>query len=281
MKYKKININISPADDTAREIIIAQLSNIGYDSFMETEDGLEAYISEDDYRPLDEELLPFLIAPAYKFEISAEDLEEKNWNEEWEKNYFKPIVISDQCLVRSPFHEKPEITPRYEILIEPKMAFGTGYHETTTLMVQYLLETDSANTDVLDMGCGTGILGILAAMREAKNILGIDIDKWAVENALENIKINNISNMQVQMADASFLGKSRRYDIILANINRNILLEDMPRYDLTTKTGTQIFLSGFYREDLPKIDSVASQLNWQQISIKEQNNWVAVSYRKK
>lgn len=281
MKYKKIIIKITPSDETAREIVIAQLSEIGYDSFMEIEEGLEAYIQEDIYSQLNGELLPFLNAADYKFEISSEDLEEKNWNEEWEKNYFKPIVISDQCLVRSPFHEKPNITPRYEILIEPKMAFGTGYHETTSLMIQYLLETESTGTEVLDMGCGTGILGILASMRGAKNILGIDIDKWAVENAIENIKINNISNMQVQMADASFLDQSRKFDIILANINRNILLEDMPRYNLTTKSGSQLFMSGFYREDLPKIDIVASQLNWQQISVKEQNNWMAVSYRKK
>jgi ribosomal protein L11 methyltransferase len=281
MRYKKILLTITPADETAREILIAQLSETGFDSFMETDEGLEAYISEDLYQPLDGTLIPFLNTPDYQINISTEDLENKNWNEEWEKNYFKPIVIGSQCLIRSPFHEKPVESPRFEILIEPKMAFGTGYHETTSLMIQHLLEMDLTRFNVLDMGCGTGILGILAALKGAQKILGIDIDEWAVENAKENIKNNHISNMEAVLGDASLLRKYQKFDLILANINRNILLEDMPLYNHNTKPGTQILLSGFYREDLAKIESVTASLNWQQISLKEQNNWVAVSYRKK
>jgi ribosomal protein L11 methyltransferase len=281
MQYKKTILKIAPADDTAREILIAQLSETGYDSFMETDEGLEAYIPIDHYTPLNGDLIPFLNAPDYNFSITSENLEEKNWNEEWEKNYFKPIVIGDKCLVRSPFHEKPVENPMYEILIEPKMAFGTGYHETTTLMILHLLELDSKGLHVLDMGCGTAILGILAAMRGASQVLGIDIDEWATSNAEENIKNNQVSNMEIQLGDASLLGKNQQFDVILANINRNILLEDIPRYDHSAKPGTLIYLSGFYQDDLPKIETVTSKLNWQRISIKEQNNWVAVSYRKK
>jgi len=281
MAYKKAILKITPADDNAREILIAQLSDAGYDSFMETDEGLEAYISKDLFTPLNGDLIPFLNASDYRFTITSEDLEEKNWNEEWEKNYFKPIVIGDKCLVRSPFHEKPLKNPMYEILIEPKMAFGTGYHETTTLMILHLLELDSEGLRVLDMGCGTAILGILASMRGASQVLGIDIDKWAAANAEENIRNNNIDNMEIQLGDASLLIDNQQFDVILANINRNILLEDMPRYDKSAKPGTLIYLSGFYQQDLSKIETVTSQLNWQRISIKEQNNWVAVSYRKK
>ncbi len=281
MHYKKTILKITPADDTAKEILIAQLSETGYDSFMETDEGLEAYIPEDHYKPLTGELIPFLKTPDYNITITNEDLEEKNWNEEWEKNYFKPIVIGDKCLVRSPFHEKPVENPLYEILIEPKMAFGTGYHETTRLMMLHLLDMNPKGLQVLDMGCGSAILGILAAMRGASTILGVDIDKWATSNAEENIKNNNITNMEIQLGDASLLNKNQQFDVILANINRNILLEDMPQYDQSAHTGTQIYLSGFYKEDLSKIETVTSQLNWERISIKEQNNWVAVSYRKK
>lgn len=281
MQYKKSILKITPVDDTAREILIAQLSETGYDSFMETDEGLEAYIPKDLFTPLNGDLIPFLNAPNYQFTITSEDPEEKNWNEEWEKNYFKPIVIGDKCLVRSPFHEKPVENPSYEILIEPKMAFGTGYHETTTLMILHLLELNSEGLRVLDMGCGTAILGILTAMRGASRVLGIDIDTWATANAEENIKNNNITNMEIQLGDASVLSKDLQFDVILANINRNILLEDMPRYDESARPGTLIYLSGFYQQDLPKIETVTSQLDWQRISIKEQNNWVAVSYRKK
>lgn len=281
MQYKKINIKITPVDETAREILVAQLAELEYDSFMETEEGLEAYITTDQYRPLNGELVPFLITTDYQFEIAIEDLENKNWNEEWEKNYFKPIFIGNQCLVRSPFHEQPAEKPRYEILIEPKMAFGTGYHETTSLMIQHLLELNIEGKRVLDMGCGTGILGILTSMRGADKVLGIDIDQWATENAKENLQINGIENMEIQLGDASLLSKNQQFDIILANINRNILLKDLPQYDQTTRPGSAIFLSGFYQEDLSKIEEVASKLNWEQILCKEQNNWVAVSYRKK
>ncbi len=263
----------------AREILIAQLSQEGYDSFMETDEGLEAYIKAEIHQTLNSETIPFLDSTNYTFQISTEDVEEKNWNEEWEKNYFKPIVIGDQCLVRSPFHESP-VSAKYEILIEPRMAFGTGYHETTSLMIEHLLESDLTGLNTLDMGCGTGILGILACMRGAEQVTGIDIDPWAVENAIHNLSVNKITKMNIQKGDASMLKSMKPFDFVLANINRNILLEDMDRYHHSIIRNGQIILSGFYAADIEKIDAKAQSLGWTNLLIKEQNNWVAVSYRR-
>lgn len=281
MTYKKINLKITPATEATKEIFIALLSELGYDSFLETEEGLEAYIQEELYQPLNKDNLPLLNAPEFTVEISEEQLEEKNWNEEWEKNYFKPIIIGNNCLVRSTFHEKPAGPVKYEILINPKMAFGTGYHETTSLIIQYLLELELTGKDVLDMGCGTGILGILAAMKGARKVEGIDIDHWATENAEENLQLNNIQNMEIHQGDASLLKNRENYDVILANINRNILLEDMPRYNEVAHKGTIVLMSGFYEEDFIKINQKAESLNWEHLSTKEQNKWVAIAYRKK
>ncbi|PWD98722.1 50S ribosomal protein L11 methyltransferase [Marinilabilia rubra] len=281
MTYKKINIKIAPATEASKEIFIALLSELGYESFLESQEGLEAYILEDLYRPLDENNLPILNSPEFTAEISVEDLEEKNWNEEWEKNYFKPILIGNECLVRSSFHEKPSQAPKYEILINPKMSFGTGYHETTSLMIQFILEREVDGQQILDMGCGTGILGILASMKGAKQVLGIDIDQWARENAIENLQLNHINNMDIKLGDASLLREMPEFDTILANINRNILLEDMPRYNEVAKKGATIIMSGFYEEDFDKINKKALSLNWEHLSVKEQNKWVALSYRKK
>ncbi len=280
MTYKTAIIKISPSHDLAKEILIAQLSEAGYESFRETDEGLEAYISSDQYFPLTSEVISFLNSPDYSFEIETRELEERNWNEEWEKNYFKPLIIGDQCLVRSPFHEAPHKTP-YEILINPKMAFGTGNHETTSLMIEHLLEFDVTNLEVMDMGCGTGILGILASIRGASQITGIDNDQWAINNAIENLELNNINNMTILQGDADLLQKDERvYDLFLANINRNILLQDMPKYDLSVKSEGTIILSGFYKEDLQAIEQQAKVLKWTHVFTKEQNNWIAVSYRK-
>ena len=281
MTHNKTIINIAPPDQAAKEILIAQLSEIGYDSFMETEEGLEAYIPSGENRPVNEETVPFLSVEDYEFNIRTETLEDKNWNEEWEKNYFKPIVIGHQCLVRSPF-QKTDLTARYEILIDPRMAFGTGYHETTSLVLTHLLETDVTNLSVLDMGCGTAILAILASMKGAENIVGIDNDPWAVDNARDNLQLNNIHNVEILEGDAGLLDRyPNTFDLVLANINRNILLEDMTAYQNVLKQGSRIILSGFYSEDVAKIEEKARSLNWQHIFTKEQNNWIAVSYRKK
>jgi len=281
MTHDKTIINITPADQAAKEILIAQLSEIGYDSFMETEEGVEAYIPPGEDRPVNEKTVPFLAVPDYKFDIRTETLEDKNWNEEWEKNYFKPIVIGNQCLVHSSFHQT-DINARYEILIDPRMAFGTGYHETTNLVLTHLLEMDISNLRVLDMGCGTAILAILASMKGAKDIVGIDNDPWAVDNARDNLRLNHINNVEILAGDASLLENyTEAFDLVLANINRNILLEDMPPYHQVLHEGGQIILSGFYSEDMALIDEKAQSLGWEHLLTKEQNNWIAVAYRKK
>lgn len=281
MNYIKTTISIQPVDSVACEILIARLSELGYDSFMETDVGIEAYIPSEKYFPLTPEVLPFLSNSSYHFNISAEELEEKNWNEEWEKNYFKPIIIGKKCLVRSPFHDRPPQKTQFEILIEPRMAFGTGYHQTTSLMMEHLLEMKIKGQNVLDMGCGTGILGILASMLGASNVTGIDTDHWAVDNARDNLELNNIRNMKIELGDASLLKTKSSFNIILANINRNILMEDMPHYNHALKNKGYVLLSGFYQEDFEKIDNIARSLKWEHLLTKEQNNWVAVSYRKK
>jgi ribosomal protein L11 methyltransferase len=281
MNYIKTTISIQPVDSVACEILIAGLSELGYDSFMDTDEGIEAYIPSEKYFPLTPEVLPFLSNSSYRFNISAEELEEKNWNEEWEKNYFKPIIIGKKCLVRSPFHDRPSQKTQFEILIEPRMAFGTGYHQTTSLMMEHLLEMKIEGQNVLDMGCGTGILGILASMLGASKVTGIDTDHWAVDNARDNLELNNIRNMEIELGDASLLKTKSSFNIILANINRNILMEDMPHYNHALKNKGYVLLSGFYKEDFEKIDNIARSLKWEHLLTKEQNNWMAVSYRKK
>ncbi len=279
MTYQKVTIKIEPLNSEVAEMLIAWLSEMQYDGFQETIDGLEAYIPSHLYVPLSQENVSILGSPGYHFEITVETLADINWNEEWEKNYFKPIVINDQCLIRSPFQEAPAKC-RYEILIEPRMAFGTGHHETTSLMVQHLLETPLAGHRVLDMGCGTGILGILAAMKGALEVVGIDNDHWAVENARDNLKLNTITNMTIEQGDAQMLSTLAPFDIIAANINRNILLQDMHLYNKALKPGGTIFMSGFYTLDMDKIQSEALRQQWHPIFTKTQNNWVALAYSK-
>ncbi|MFW6044043.1 MAG: 50S ribosomal protein L11 methyltransferase, partial [Marinilabiliaceae bacterium] len=278
MTHSKTIINITPPDQAAKDILIAQLSQIGFDSFMETEEGIEAYMPSDKDLTVNEETVPFLAWPEYTFKIRTETIEDKNWNEEWEKNYFKPIVIGNQCLVRSPF-QKTDLTARYEILIDPRMAFGTGYHETTSLVLIHLLDMDVNNLRILDMGCGTAILAILASMKGARDIVGIDNDPWAVDNARDNLQLNHIHNVEILPGDARLLDHyADTFDLVLTNINRNILLEDMSSYQNVLKQDARIILSGFYSEDVPLIDKKARSLNWEHILTKEQNNWIAVSY---
>ncbi len=277
MKYTKVAFTIQPFSETNNEILIAELSELAFDSFEETTVGINAYIPTTEYNEEDIKSLFLLNNADYKITYLAEDLEDQNWNETWEQHYFEPIIIEDECIVRSPFHKEVP-SAEYNILIEPKMAFGTGHHETTGLMIKHILETDFSNQTVLDMGCGTAILGILTAMKGAKNIVGIDIEEWAYHNAIENCKLNNIDNMTIKHGDASAIGDAK-YDIILANINRNILLEDISKYRLALNENGLLLLSGFYTQDLQTIDNECSNHKLNKISVKEDNNWVAVSYR--
>ena len=276
MRYTKVVATISPFISEKAEILTALLADVGFESFMETETGLEAYIQHAEFRQelLDDVKLPF---DDTNVEYSISELEDKDWNEEWEKNYYQPIVIDDKCIVRSPFHPaQPEIP--IEIIIEPKMSFGTGHHETTSMMIESILEINVTGHRVLDMGCGTGILAILASKRGASEILAIDIDEWCIRNSEENCQLNSTGNIIIKQGDASILSGEGMFDIIIANINRNILLADMKAYLKQLKPGGLILFSGFYESDFNVIDEEAKSLNLRLINRKEKNNWTALTY---
>ena len=273
--YIGYHFTVSPKE-LGSEILIAELGELPFESFMETEAGFSAFIQKDLW---DENILEKIsILDNSEFEISykIEEIDQVNWNEEWEKN-FDPIDVDGICYIRAPFHDKTN--SKFDIIIEPKMSFGTGHHETTHMMIQHLLETDVENLKTLDMGCGTAILAILAEMKGAKPIDAIDIDNWCYLNSIENAERNNCSQITVYEGDASLL-IDKNYDLIIANINRNILLNDMETYVKSLNANGILLLSGFYEEDVPFINQscVANGLLFQKKS--ERNNWVSLKYIK-
>jgi len=277
MDYYKITIEITPFEDWLRDVLVAQLGEIGFDSFVETDSGTEAFIQVNSFIETDFEFVLDSFRDDFSFSTKKELIKSQNWNEEWEKNYFKPLVINNECVIRAPFHtDFPKA--KYEIIIEPNMAFGTGNHETTSMMVETILESNLEQKKVLDMGCGTGILGILASMKGAKNVTAIDIDEWSFNGSNENAALNNIGNMTVKQGDAEFLG-DETYDIILANIHKNVLLNDMAAYTKVLNPGGLLVMSGFYTEDIPDIKSKAESLGLKDNGFKIKNNWVAYIFR--
>jgi len=274
MKYFEINFVIEQYEEYIADLLTEELGEIGFDSFEKTNDGLNAYIQSSSFDEakirnlLDD--FPFEASISYK----VTQIDSKNWNEEWEKNYFEPIVIDNKCVIHSSFH-KDIPAAKYDIVIDPKMAFGTGHHETTSLVIGRILEMDLAGKSLLDMGCGTAVLAILASMCGAKEILAIDIDTWCTENSMENIAINGINNIDVKLGDAELLN-GLHFDIIIANINRNILLSDMEQYSNCLTIGGELYMSGFYKEDIPLIEAEANRNGLQLIEFKEKNNWVVV-----
>lgn len=266
---------VSPLQPTT-EILIAELGNVGFESFVENEKGFVAYIQKED--DADNILDEIYILKSDEFEISytKEQIDQVNWNSEWEKN-FNPIQVDGSVSIRAPFHPDPKL--KHDIIIEPKMSFGTGHHETTYMMVQHLLELDLQDKSVLDMGCGTGILAIFAEMKGANPTDAIDIDNWCYKNSIENVERNNCKHISVYEGDASLL-INKKYDVIIANINRNILLKDMRIYaDCLNENGI-LLLSGFYQEDIPIIDTEASKYNLKLEKCIERNTWVALKYSK-
>ena len=274
MDYVEINFSIEPFEEYIADVLAAELGEIGFESFLPNVEGLDAYIpiagfNESKLKNLVSDF-PFDAAIEYKIT----QIESKNWNEEWEKNYFQPIVIGNECVIHSSFHTN---VPKalYDIVIDPKMAFGTGHHETTSLVIGRLLKMDVEGKSVLDMGCGTAVLAILAAMRGAKDIVAIDIDTWCTENSLENIAMNKISGIDVRLGGAELL-EGLHFDIILANINRNILLADMEKYAACLSPGGELYMSGFYVMDIPLIEAEANLNGLKLIDSNEKNNWVVV-----
>lgn len=260
------------------EILIAELNEIGYESYDESEHKLNAYILEKYFDLEKIKQLQVNNIPEVNIKFSHKVIKTQNWNAVWEKN-FEPILVDNKCLIRAPFHES-KANIEYEIIIEPKMSFGTGHHETTYLMLKTILELDCKDKNVLDMGCGTGVLAILASLKGAKEITAVDIDEWAYNNTLENIEKNNCSNIIVFQGDASLL-INQQFDIIIANINRNILLEDIKHYAHVLKSGGTLLLSGLYDKDLPMIREEASNYSFKYISHYDKNSWIAAKFLKK
>ena len=256
------------------EILIAELGYAGFESFVETEEGVSAYIQKEEWNEHILEDIYILSSDEFKISYTFEDIEQVNWNEEWEKN-FNPIVVDEICSVRAPFHEKPET--EYDIVIEPKMSFGTGHHETTHMMIQHILKNDFKDKSVLDMGCGTGVLAILAEMKGANPIDAIDYDNWCYLNSLENVERNNCKHITVLEGDASLL-KTQKYDTIIANINRNILLNDMASYIKCLNSKGTLFVSGFYNDDIAVIEEECNKYGLTRVESLERNNWVALKF---
>ena len=270
--YIEIAAKVSPLEPF-RDLFIAQLGAVGFESFSETVDGFNAYIVKEDYSKIamDEALVWEGAVCTY----GLKEIAQVNWNSEWEKN-FDPIDVDGVVYIRAPFHEN-KTGYQYPMLIEPKMSFGTGHHQTTHMMIQWLLETPTEGLKVLDMGCGTGILGILAGMRGAAAIHGIDIDTWCIENTLENAQRNNVE-MTAEVGGAGAL--SDIYEVICANINLNVLLADMKSYASTLSSGGTIFFSGFYEENIPALREAAELAGLTYHGVKSREQWRSIKMTK-
>lgn len=281
--YKEITFTIAPYSEAICDALIAELGNIGYDGFSYTDNGFSAYIPSTQYDHQAIISLPSwpYFSENFQISIKEEDIENQDWNKVWEEN-FTPIVVDNQIQVRAGFHE-PVPGIAYEIIIEPKMSFGTGHHATTALMLKTILEykAEISGKRLLDMGCGTGILSIMARKAGAQHVTGIDIDDWAYRNAMENIRNNGLDQITIRIGDAALLKDEENFDIVLANINRNILLNDMEGYVEKLNPQGYLIMSGFYLHDLPMIREKAESLGLIQQGFHEENQWVAASFYKK
>ena len=281
MKYFEVTFTILPYSETASDVLSALTAEIGFESFVECEGGMQAYVQQSLF---DEAALKAILSdfpmPDTQITYTITEPEDKNWNEEWEKNFFQPIVIEGRCVIHSTFH-KDYPKAEYDIVINPQMAFGTGHHETTSSILGALLEADLKGKSVLDMGCGTSILAILASMRGADRVTAIDIDDWCVNNSRDNIALNHLNNITVELGDVSLLKGREPFDVVIANINRNILLNDMHAYVDCMHSGSEIYMSGFYVEDIDAIRQCGENLGLEFVGYREKNRWAAVKLIKK
>ncbi|MCJ8164812.1 50S ribosomal protein L11 methyltransferase [Pontibacter sp. E15-1] len=274
MDFIEVTLHV---DAAFADIMTAELGELGFDAFVETEEGFSAYIEEDQFN---EEALKETIqryAELVQVTYTVQTIKRQNWNEEWERN-FEPLFIGGQVSVRASFHTRPG-QAKYDIVINPKMSFGTGHHETTTLMIENQLTLDHQGKRVLDMGCGTGILAIMAGELGATEIVAVEIEDWTVENARENAALNNYGRIDVRLGGAETIAGEHPFDIILANINRNVLLDDMPAYTAVLKPEGWLLLSGFYTEDLPVIRDRAQELGLLYQTHRTKNNWVSALFK--
>ena len=275
MNYIKVNITLEPLQP-AREVLYADLDIIGFESIVDTETGVEAYMPEDQFFEIALEDMMVKDMPDQKVDIVIETIEKQNWNATWE-SHFEIIDINDKCSIRAPFHESTN--KEFDIVISPQMSFGTGHHETTFLMSKHLFLNDLKGKSLLDMGCGTAVLAIIAHKLGAKNIVAIDIEDWAYQNSIDNCKLNQINDISIELGDARLL-VNRKFNIILANINRNILLQDLKTYaDCLTPNG-QIFLSGFYDTDVDVLKVAATNCGLTFVLSESKNNWTLLHFKR-
>lgn len=270
MEYIEVNYTVEPKE-AANDILIAELAEIGFESFEETETGLKAFIQKNEFKKEAIDELYVMNIEGFNISYEIANIADQNWNAVWEENY-PPVVIADRVAIRAPFHDS--FDTEYEIEIEPKMSFGTAHHATTAQMIKLVLNNEMQDKAILDMGSGTAVLAILASMRGAKTVDAIDIDEWAYKNALENVERNNMSNIRVELGDATLL-KGRKYDLVIANINRNILLNDIQHYAACMSTGNLLFLSGYYESDIEMLSAEAIKYNLHYQSHTVENTWVA------
>tara|TARA_R110002126_G_scaffold150146_8_gene296264 strand:- start:63 stop:899 length:837 start_codon:yes stop_codon:yes gene_type:complete len=271
--YIEYRFTVEPKEP-ASDILIAELGEAGFESFVEEEDDVLAYIQKTDWSNNILDNLQILQNPRYKFTYHYKEIEQENWNATWEQN-FQPIIVDNICMIRAPFHEP--IGVEYDIVIEPKMSFGTGHHETTHMMLQHILQLNVKDNTVLDMGSGTGVLAILTAMKGATEIDAIDIDNWCYLNAKENVERNGMDFISVKEGDVLLI-KDKKYDLIIANINRNILLADIPAYAHSLNKNGILLLSGCYTQDLEMITEKCKENSLKFEKNLERNNWVAAKY---
>lgn len=276
--YTRVKFTVTPNEEVATDVLAALLADAGFESFVPEDDGMSAYAPQALY---DADAVAAVVAgfPLEGFEITydSEFIEGEDWNAEWEKNYFQPIVLGEECVIHSTFH-KDVPKARYDILIDPKMAFGTGYHQTTCHMLRAILAQDMTGKSVLDMGCGTALLAILARKHGASNVVAIDIDEFAYENAKENIVLNGTPDIEVRLGGAEAIKPSDSFDYVIANINRNILLADIKNYVRAMHPGSQLFISGFYTEDIEVLKEEAARHGLQYIDSAENNRWAMVRF---
>ncbi len=273
--YYLVKFQLSPCSEAECDILSALLADGGFESFVADADGVSAYVKKEIFSEdsIAEALSGYPFSA--KIEHSVELIPGQDWNSEWEKNYFQPIVFENKCVIHSSFHKDfPKV--EYDIVIDPRMAFGTGHHETTSMMIERLLSNDITGLSVLDMGTGTGILAILAAMRGASKVVGVEIDPPAYDNAVENEKLNGTPQVEFRLGGAEQVTEVEAFDIVLANINRNIILNDIQAYANALEPGGRMFLSGFYVDDIAVIEKVATPLDLHLVSTLEKKNWANI-----
>jgi len=276
MNYIELSVTVTPKE-TGSDVLIAELSEIGFDSFVDSDNGFNAYITEDLF--LKEELIKLFskYIDVFEIEYDQKNIPQQNWNKEWESN-FEPIDVVGQCYIRAPFHEaKPAY--KYDIIIEPKMSFGTGHHQTTQLMMRKLLTLDTKDKSLLDMGCGTGILAIAASKMGANTITAVDIDEWSYTNSIENLQKNNIENVTMLKGGVEQVA-GKTFFTILANINKNVLLKDMPDYTNLLEQNGHLIMSGFFDTDISELKAKATLLGLKLKDTMIENGWALLHFLK-